>query len=191
MALTYAVSVLREPLGILNSWNWAREFKNEEGEREGICESVRWVESYERIAQHALEMPQTRLVFVGDRESDMMELMVKARELDHPADYLVRCRHNRVLPNKGGKLWAAVAQGELLGHVSFEMPRGRGRRTRTVNQELRAKRISLGDGQGGTVEVTCIFAREMTAPNGSQPVMWRLLTNRTVDTLEQARELID
>jgi hypothetical protein len=188
---TYAVSVRREPLGILNSWNWTREFKDERGERGGIRESVRWLESYERLAQHARELPQTRLVCVGDRESDMLELMVKARELGHPADYLVRCQHNRVLPDKGGKLWAAVAQGKLLGQVSFEMPRGRGRRARTVTQEIRAKRITLSDGQGGAVEVTGVFAREMAAPAGSQPVMWRLLTNRTVNTLEQASELID
>jgi Transposase Tn5 dimerisation domain/Transposase DNA-binding len=192
---TYAVSVRREPLGILNAWNWAREFKDEGGKRGGVCESVRWVESYERIAQHARELPQTRLVCVGDRESDMLELMVKARDLGHPADYLVRCQHNRVLPGtggqSGGKLWATVAQGELLGEVRFEMPRGRGRQARTVTQEIRAKRISLSDGQGGTLEVTCVFAREMAAPTGSQAVMWRLLTNRAVDTLEQASELID
>lgn len=188
---TYAVSVQREPLGILNAWNWAREFKDENGQRGGMCESVRWVESYERIAQHARDLPQTRLVCVGDRESDMLDLMVKARDLGHPADYLVRCQHNRVLPGRAGKLWSAVAQGELLGQVSFEMPRGRGRRARKVTQEIRAKRISLSDGQGGTLEVTCVFAREMAAPAGSRPVMWRLLTNRTVDTLEQATELID
>lgn len=188
---TYAVSVQREPLGILNAWNWAREFKDEEGQRGGVCESVRWVESYERIAQHARELPQTRLVCVGDRESDMLELMVKARDLGHPADYLVRCQHNRVLPGKGNKLWTTVAQGDLLGEVSFEMPRGRGRRARKVTQEIRAKRIGLCDGQGGTLEVTCVFARELTAPPGSQAVMWRLLTNRTVDTLAQATELID
>jgi hypothetical protein len=88
-------------------------------------------------------------------------------------------------------LWVAVAQGELLGQVSFEMPRGRGRRARTVTQEIRSKRISLSDGQGGTLEVTCLFAREIGAPVGSQPVMWRLLTNRNVDTLAQATELID
>jgi hypothetical protein len=121
----------------------------------------------------------------------MLDLMVKARDLGYPADYLVRCQHNRVLPGQGGKLWAAVAQGELLGEVSFEMPRGRGRRARKVTQEIRAKRVSLSDGRGGTVEATCVFAREMGAPAGSQPVMWRLLTNRSVDTLAQATELID
>jgi hypothetical protein len=188
---TYAVSVQREPLGILNAWNWAREFKDKDGQRGGMNEGVRWVESFERIAQQARDLPQTRLVCVGDRESDMLDLMVKARDLGYPADYLVRCQHNRVLPGKAGKLWVAVAQGELLGQVSFEMPRGRGRRARTVTQEIRSKRISLSDGQGGTLEVTCLFAREIGAPVGSQPVMWRLLTNRNVDTLAQATELID
>ncbi|HET7868450.1 MAG TPA: IS4 family transposase, partial [Burkholderiaceae bacterium] len=188
---TYAVSVRREPLGILNAWNWAREFKDKDGQRGGMNEGVRWVESFERIAQQARDLPQTRLVCVGDRESDMLDLMVKARDLGYPADYLVRCQHNRVLPGQGGKLWAAVAQGELLGEVSFEMPRGRGRRARKVTQEIRAKRVSLSDGQGGTVEAICVFAREMGAPPGSQPVMWRLLTNRSVDTLAQATELID
>jgi hypothetical protein len=52
------------------------------------------VESYERIAQHARDLPQTRLVCMGDR----LELMVKARDLSHPADYLVRCQHHRVRP---------------------------------------------------------------------------------------------
>lgn len=188
---TYAVSVQREPLGILNAWNWVREFKDKDGQRGGMNEGVRWVESLERIAQYAHELPQTRLVCVGDRESDMLDLMVKARDLGYPVDYLVRCQHNRVLPGQGGKLWAALAQGELLGEVSFEMPRGRGRRARKVTQEIRAKRVSLADGRGGTVEVTCVFAREMGAPPGSQPVMWRLLTNRSVDTLAQATELID
>ncbi len=159
--------------------------------RDGICESVRWVESYERIAQQAGELPETRLVCVGDRESDMLALMVKARDLGHPADSLVRCQHNRVLPNKGGKLWAVVMQSEPLGQVSFEMPRGRGRRARMVTQELRAQQVKLADGHGGTLEVTCIIAQEIGAPAGSKPVLWRLLTNRMTTTLQEVSELID
>ena len=38
---------------------------------------------------------------------------------------------------------------------------------------------------------TCIVAREIDAPKGVKPVEWRLLTNRTAPTLDDAIELID
>src|SRR6218665_3722562 len=40
----------REPLGRINSWNWAREFKPEgDGARPGMLESGHWLEGYERL----------------------------------------------------------------------------------------------------------------------------------------------
>src|SRR6218665_1438620 len=37
----------REPLGRINSWNWAREFKPEgDGARPGMLESGHWLEGY-------------------------------------------------------------------------------------------------------------------------------------------------
>jgi hypothetical protein len=95
---TYVVTPQREPLGVTNAWMWARQFKDGDAPRGGPLESRRWIESGEIIAEQALKLPQTRHVFVGDRESDMLALMVRAKELGHAADYLVRCQHNRALP---------------------------------------------------------------------------------------------
>jgi hypothetical protein len=53
-------------------------------------------------------------VFVGDRESDILALMVRARDLLHAADYLVRCQHNRARP-QGNKLWERVMKSEPVG----------------------------------------------------------------------------
>ena len=78
-----------------------------------------------------------------------------------------------------------------LGSVRFELPAGRGRKARPVEQALRAERIELADRQGGTLEVTCLIAAEINAPAGSKPVCWRLLTNRAVPTLAAAVELLD
>jgi hypothetical protein len=75
--------------------------------------------------------------------------------------------------------------------VRFELPAGRGRKARPVEQALRAERIELADRQGGTLEVTCLIATEINAPAGSKPVCWRLLTNRAVPTLAAAVELLD
>ena len=187
---TYAVSAQRVPMGVLDAWMWARERKQADGSRGGLLESVRWVEGYERIAELAARLPATRLVCVGDRESDLLALLVRARELGHAADYLLRCQHNRVLP-EGAKLWAAVMQSAPLGRIRFELPAGRGRKARVVEQELRAQRLRLDDRAGGHIEVTCLIASEVEPPAGAKPITWRLLTNREAPTLAQAVELLD
>lgn len=187
---TYAVSPTRVPLGVLDAWMWARQPKNSDGTRSGVLESTRWIEGYERLVETAAELPSTRLVCVGDRESDMMALLVRARQLGHAVDYLLRCQHNRVLP-QGGKLWESVMASPVLGSIAFELPAGRGRKARSVQQEVRAQRLELDDRQGGKVTVTCLIASEVDAPQGAKPVVWRLLSNREVSTLEEAAQLID
>ena len=187
---TYVVSPEREPLGVFNAWTWARRLKGEDGQRPGLCESRRWIESYERTAESAKQLPDTRHICIGDREADMMELMCKARDLGYPADYLVRSRHNRVLPG-GGKLWDQVMRQTPLGRIRFRLPAGRGRKSRMVEQDIRIQRLSLHDREKKSIEVTCLIATEVNAPEGAKPVQWRLLTNREAQTLEQASELID
>ena len=187
---TYVVTPDREPLGVTNAWTWARQFKAADGTRAGVLESTRWIESYERVAEQALRLPHTRHICVADRESDIMALLVRARELEHAADYLVRSQHNRALP-EGGKLWEKVGQAPVLGHVRFDLPAGRGRKARAVKQEVRVERVTLKDGANGQVQVTCVVAAEIDAPAGVKPVLWRLLTNRQASTLEQACALID
>ena len=187
---TYVVSPEREPLGVFNAWSWAREFKDADGHRGGLCESSRWIESYERIAESAERLPQTRHVCIGDRESDMLELMVKARDLGYPADYLIRSQHNRTLPGTG-KLWERVMAQAPLGRIRFMLPAGRGRKSRTVEQEIRVERVQLSDRAKGIIEVSCLVACEVNAPAGVKPVVWRLLTNRVASTLQEASELID
>ncbi|WP_019936908.1 IS4 family transposase [Bordetella sp. FB-8] len=187
---TYAVTPAREPLGVLDAYMWARTPKDADGERSDIKESTRWIEGYERVAEQADALPQTRLVYVADRESDIMALMVKARELGHPADWLIRAQHNRSLPD-GGKLWDEVVRSEPLGEIRFHLPSRAGQAARDVRQQLRAQSVALPDGQGGVLAATCVIAHEVGAPAGVEPVQWRLLSNRVVHGLEAAVELID
>ena len=117
-------------------------------------------------------------------------LLVKARDLKYAADYLIRCQHNRALP-QGDKLWTRLAQAQALGSVRFEMPSGRGRKARSVQQSIRVEQVQISDGAGGQLSVTCLLAEEINPPTGATPVVWRLLSNRTVNTLEEAVELVD
>ena len=185
---TYAVTPDREPLGILDAWMWAREPLDENGRRGGIKESTRWIESYERVAEQAATLPATRLIYVADREGDMAALMELADTLGHSADWLIRARHNRNLA-EGGKLWDKVEASEVLGEIAFILPGRAGQKAREVRQELRASRIQLpGKRQ---LSVTCVVAREIDAPAGVKPVVWRLVTNRLAPDRDAVIELID
>ncbi|MBK5915413.1 IS4 family transposase [Rhodocyclus purpureus] len=187
---TYAVTPEREPLGVTDAWMWARQAQDADGNRPGIRESLRWTEGYERIAETAQKMPQTRLVYVADREADILDLMQRAHALGNPADWLIRSQHNRCLP-EGGKLWTAVLATSALGEIEFMMPSRPGQAARTVRQQVFARPVSLPDDQGGRMQVTCFIAREIDAPAGVKPVEWRLLTNRKAETFEAIVELID
>lgn len=186
---TYAVSTDREPLGVLDAWMWARQPRDAKGNRPGILESIRWSESYERLAERAPEIA-SRLVQVGDRESDILALMVRAQELNWPVDILVRAQHNRVLSD-GEHLWNSVQAELVLGHIEFTMGARAGQRARPVRQQLQIKPVQLKNGKQAPIAMTCLIATEVDAPEGIKPVCWRLLTNRAATTLEQASELID
>ena len=187
---TYVVTPDREPLGVIDAWIWAREFKDADGNRPGILESTRWIEGYERVAEAAATMPGTRLVYVADREADILGLMQRAHALETPADWLIRAKHNRSLP-MGGKLWTKVRAGEALGVIEFLLPSRGKEAARPVRQKLFARRVELPDGQGGLLTVTCVIAQEIAAPKGVKPIEWRLLTNREADRFEAVVTLID
>jgi hypothetical protein len=198
---TYAVTPEREPLGVTAIHTWARERRDEVVEEpiedkkkgkknQGDKESARWINGYEGVAAMALRLPETRLIYVADREGDILALMVRAAKLDTPADWLIRARHNRCLPD-GGKLFDSTCQGEPLGEITFTMPARDEQKARVVQQQLWSKQVSITAGEAGTIDVTCIIAREINAPANVKPVEWRLLTNRRADTLEEAVGLIE
>jgi len=213
---TYAVTPDRVALGVLNVHMWAREARNAEaveqttpgtgkkkpGEKAKAApeekESIRWIKGYEQVAGVAITMTSTRLVYVTDREGDIMELMATARDMGNPADWLIRSQHNRVLPEpEEEKLWPTVEAQEPIAEIGFTLKsRRKGkkkaeRKARQVRQRICVRRVELPDGKGGTVQANCIVAREVDPPAGEEAVIWRLLTNRDVSTPEAAIELID
>jgi len=138
----------------------------------------------------AADLCDTRLVYVADREADLMPLMIRAQELGNPADWLIRASHNRCLPD-GEKLWQHTTAGVSIGEIAFTMASRHGVKARAVRQQLWMERVTLPAGKGKMVVATCLVAREVGAPAGTKPIEWRLLTNREVADVNDAIELID
>jgi hypothetical protein len=79
----------------------------------------------------AMLVPSTRLVYVADREADMLPLMLRAA-------------HNRCLPNSE-KLWPHATQGEPLGEIEFTLPVRPGAKARIVRQQLWVLRYQISN----------------------------------------------
>jgi len=108
-----------------------------------VRDSLRWSEGYQRLAELAAKLPHTRLVYVADRQADIMELMVTARECGTP-----------VALAEGDKLWDCATQGQALGEVRFTLPARPGRRAREVVQQVWARPVQLPDGAGSYVQAS-------------------------------------
>lgn len=188
---TLCVTPERLPLGTTDAWMWARgKSKAEDQKTPQIKESLRWSEGYERVAEMAERCPDQQLVYVADREGDLYELMERAYQLNTPADWLIRAKHNRSLPEQK-KLWDEVEKEPVLSKITFIKPRKKGEKSRKIIQEIKVLRYTLHPKGKTAIEMTLVQAKEINPPKGTKPIVWRLLTNRRVDNIAQALEILD
>jgi hypothetical protein len=201
---TLAVTPERLSLGVLDALFWARDPRGygrsaEQADRPiEEKESIRWLESYRRCCERAAQLPDTQLVFVADRESDIYEIFAEAHGRTGPrADLLIRSQANRNLLDgrDGDRLWERAAAAEVLGAVEFDLPAAKDRPARRVVQTLRATRVRLkAPYRTGVklpdVRITVVHAREDKPPRGTERVEWLLLTSLPIETFEHAAELL-
>lgn len=195
---TLAVTPERVPLGLLDLHSWTRE-PGSLGQSKGPHrpleekESVRWVDGFARVNALAEQLPDTRLTYLADREGDLYDLFVEAPCPEQGADWLIRGQYHDRLLADGRKLRAALDEAAVLTEITFERPRARGRRARTVEQQIKVVRVTLKapwrpDRTLPDVTVTALLATEVNPPADEDPLDWLLLTNLTVETPEQALE---
>ncbi len=121
------------PLGVLKATCEAPKVKSPEDKRPAWQipieekKSFDWVENYRDLAALKERLPDTRLIHVCDREADFFEFFDEQRK-NPIVELLVRAKHNRNVADSHGKLFAAVAQTEVLGRVDITVPRQSARR---------------------------------------------------------------
>ena len=193
-------------LGLLDVQAWAR--KNEDfGKKKQKSrpieakESIKWLKSFEAVAEAQRLLPKTRVVSVGDREGDVFELFALARSRrDHP-ELLVRAEHDRYVEHEGKrkKLWEAIESTDIQCHQIVDVPRRtarrqtKGQRARRADLGLRFARMSLLPPQGMAqkerpIPVWVIQAVEQAPPRQVEPLEWVLLSTLPVTTVAEAQE---
>src|SRR5262245_19994544 len=177
---TLAITPDRLCLGVLDQWSWARDAQQHGGkDRQDRLnrpieekESVRWLEGYRRVCDLQSILPQTRLVYVADRDSDLFELFEEGHSGE--AAWLIRASQDRKLSD-GGHRWQAVQKAKVVGRLEFDLPAAEDRPARHVVQTLRTARLKLkppyrSDKKLSPVEVTAILAWEESPPEGVEPI---------------------
>jgi hypothetical protein len=201
---TLVTTPSRIPLGVINSYNWARD-KDSFGkakERANLPieekESIRWINGYRVVAQFAQDLPEKTVTYVADREADIYELFLEREKLlrknENAPELLIRAQHNRAL-NDGGKIKERFNKAEVLGEIQFSIPPGRGRKARMVTQEVKVVRVELKapyrkDRTLERLKITAIYAYEKEAPEGEKAIKWILLTSTNVKTFEECCTII-
>jgi hypothetical protein len=195
---TLAVTPDRVPLGLLDLHSWAREpgslGEDKDPDRPlEEKESVRWVDGFAHVNALAEQLADTRLTYIADREGDIYDLFVEAPCPEQGADWLVRVNHQDRLLGDGRKLRAVIDAAPVLTEISFERPAAKGRKARTVHQQIKSVRVSLKpparpDRILAPVTVSALLATEANPAADEDPLDWLLLTNLPVETAEQAIE---
>lgn len=181
-------------LGLVDAAIWTRRQGRVTARRSRALEhkeSARWLCGCEAAASILCE---SRVTMVADRESDVYPLFARKPQ---GIDLIVRAAQDRALA-QGGLLFAALAKATPLSQSDVRVaPRGPGDKGRIARVELRAGTVCIARPQSGlvaglpeTIELTLVEAREVDAPRGKSPLIWRLLTTMIVTTAEQAQEVV-
>lgn len=200
---TLAVTSNGLPLGVLKAQCLAPKPKSADDKRKPSQIPVEekktfvWIEHHRDLVALAGTMPQTRLVDVCDREADFFELFDEQRT-NPCVDVLIRAQHDRNLKEAPFKLFAAVRQAPIEGHIQVPIPK-QSARTKKRKQKARAVRPKrLADltlryrqielpapeyyADRPPVTVNLIHALEENPPANTNAVEWFLLTTVAINS---------
>ena len=188
------------PLGLLNVQCWARDPK-EKGKKHRRKElpieqkeSAKWIKSYEAVREVQKLCPETMLVSVGDRESDIYELFLEATQQPDAPKLLVRCERSRNRKTDAGYLWEQVAKEPVAGILGVHIPRKGCQLDRDAKLEVRYAQITLmppRDTKYRPIGVFMVYVREIDYSKAvASPLEWMLLTTVEVSHFEQACERV-
>lgn len=198
---TLAVTPEGLPLGLLAQENWAREDEDlgqSEQRRERPIEekeSCKWLAA---LTQSCANLPsETQLLMVSDRESDILEYFLHPRPKQ--VELLLRAAQNRRIEGSEFLLWNKVTQGNLKGIVEIEVDAKDGHPARIARCEIRYQQVTVRPPKNRpaylpklkSVKLWAILLQEVDAPDGPDPLLWRLLTTMPLASFDDACLMIE
>jgi hypothetical protein len=195
------------PLGVLGVNIYAAHFDSEARAQNRPIEekeSYRWLRTIEELRGIAEWVPETELIAVGDRESDLFELFDYRRRKARNIHLLVRARYDRCLEESPRKLFAHLQALAVMGQAFIAVPRQREKKgkpsqpgrislpARRAKVQLRWEKVTISAPQTKqtrhlpAVELHALLVTEVDPPKGAKPLRWVLLTTVPIESRKQA-----
>ena len=144
----------------------------------------------------AKESPATQFFSIGDREADVYDLFLVAREPN--VDLLIRAiRDRRVLGEETPRIWSSVKATPAVAKVEIQIPRQKERPARKVELEVRYKKITLRaplcrkNDKLPNITVWAVFASEVNPTQGDKKIEWMLLCTKEINSTQDALDYLD
>ena len=155
--------------------------------------SYRWVKGGDRAK--AVLRDAAMITVVDDREGDIYEKWARLPD-DHVHLLTRACRDRNVVG--GARLFAALESLAEAHRYRLELPARAGKRSaRTACLAVRFGSIRIRRPKNcsdaaapAEIALSAIEVRELDAPAGEEPVLWRLLTTHPVESIAQALQVI-
>jgi hypothetical protein len=185
------------PLGLLNVQCWARDKSNRQKSKDRYDlpieekESNKWLKSYEAVRKAQRCCPQTQVVLVSDRESDIHELFVKARDSEGGPDLIVRSDRGRQRKAETEPLWEKMSSEPVRGVHEVLVPATEKHPSRVARLQVRFAQVTLTAPKRkkrlGDVTMHAVYAKEEEEPQDGEPLEWMVLSTVEVTTFEEAQ----
>ena len=231
--LTHAFTTDGTPLGTVCAETWTREKqvdqsastkkkqKRSASEKRIDCarrtleekESVRWLRTAEHCVDVQKELPDTQLVMLADRESDISDVIAYCSR-QQTCDWIIRGGTGRVLAKESPDEPSVLVREELSATKArftkeldirarqswgtdtlrkAQRPGRADRDARAVTVSVFASKVTLNDSRHRRpdgITVNAVLVRELHPPRNKRPIEWLLLTSLPVKTRKQIELVI-
>lgn len=189
------------PLGLSSIRFWTRQvFKNTTLMKRKINptrvpieekESIKWIENL-RVSTNLLQKDPSKLVHIGDRESDIYEFFCECDQLG--SHFLIRSCVNR-LANETTLAEEILTQEESFSHDIHFVDRNGNEQEAHLQVKVTPVQLHPPIGKQAkypeSLKVTIVSAIEEQKPADRERIRWTLITNLPVKTEQDALTVLD
>lgn len=200
------------PLGVVGLHTYSRVGPKKPRKRSHytpahLRESARWREGIEDV--EARTAGARNVVHVADSEADAYPLLVE--QVFEERRFVVRLSHDRVVSFEGERASMCDALATLEGVFERDVPLSRrtapklppSKRNRNMPRNARLARLSFTAtklslrapqtewDEPRELSLNVVHVRELDAPEGEEPVDWKLATTEPIETADDIARIVD